>query len=306
VATQTSQTISDNEHWSKETIRHVKVLAKQKKGAKVSVNDYSQYRKRVAPVIKLPSGKTTNLPSGTTLYRMFGSFPQLLEAAGVTQGEKTTSPRKRREDMIADLQYVAKKLKLDTLSTHAYDRFREEHKTRPGKDENGKNAQVALSSSSVIRKWLGRWGMAVAQAGLKSSERTSTPKPTEVEAIDALRRAKEHCGGRLTQAAYSEFLNSLTEEERERFPTAMEIMDYFPTWQAALKVADVEQAEAIHETALYSASEIRRIVRDCETFLKAFYSDPTYQLDQPGYAIILDQSKRPMPPWDVVVDMMRV
>lgn len=287
---------ADNEQWIQETIKHVRILARRK-GGKISVSDYLAYRRQCTSV---------NLPSGTTLYRMFGSFPDLLERAGVAQGEKTTSPRKRREDMITDLQFVAKQIKVDTLSTHAYDRYREEHKLRPGVDEESKEVEVTLSSSSVIRKWLGRWGVAVAQAGLKSSERTSSPKPTEVEAIEALRQAKAYCGGRLTQAAYNEFLTSLGEEERSRFPTAMDILDHFPTWAAALKVADVEQADAIHKQALYTAAEIRRIVRQCETVLRRHMHDQNYQLDEDGYELIRGRSDRPMPAWDVIVDMMRV
>ena len=286
----------DNEQRRQNTIRHIRILARRK-GGKVSVSDYLAYRRQ---------HKTANLPSGTTLYRMFGKFSDLLEEAGINSTDKATSPRKRREDMITDLQYVAKQLELDTLSTHAYDRFREEHKTRPGLDEEGNDVPVRLSSSSVIRKWLGRWGTAVVQAGLKSSERAQAPKPTEIEAIDALRQAKEAWGGRLTPAAYQEFREQLPDDQRARFPSAGEILElHFPNWEAALKVADIEQGDAIHERALYTATEIRRLVRHCEALLRKHYSDPAYQLEQRGYEFLRSHSDRPLPEWDVIVDMMR-
>lgn len=293
---------ANTEQWKADTIKHVKILARLK-GGKVSVSDYLAYRR---------SCTTVNLPSGTTLYRLFGSFPDLLDAAGINAGEKATTNRMREEDMIADLQYVAKKLDLEMLSTHAYDRFRKPNpapdapvSARPVLDKAGKKkGESPLSSSSVIRKHLGRWGIAVSKAGLKSSERTTAPKPTEVESIDALRQAKARSEGRLTPTAYNEFRDSLPDDERTRFPTAMEILDHFPTWVAALKVADVEQSDAIHPHALYTAEEVRRIVRQCEQVLRKTMDQPDYQLEQEGYEMIQARAQRPMPAWDVVLTLM--
>lgn len=286
---------ANNEQRKKDTIHHVKILARHK-GGKISVSDYLAYRHQ---------HPSADLPSGTTLYRMFGKFSNLLKESGIDGSTQASSPRKRNEDMIADLQYVASELNLTTLSTHAYDRFREEHLMRPSIDENRQKIETKLSSSSVIRKWLGRWAVAVAQAGLKSSDRTQVPKATEVEAIDALRQAKDSCGGRLTAIAYGEFCSKLPLEQKSKFPSAGDILDYFPSWEAALKVADIEQGDAIHERALYTATEIRRLVRQCETFLRRHYKDPSYQLEAKGYKYLCSRSERPLPDWDVIVEMMR-
>jgi hypothetical protein len=286
---------NSNEQWLQDTLKHIRILHRRLGGKKISVNDYLAYREECTSV---------RLPSTTTIYRLYNDFPSLLEAAGIAQDEKPTSTRIPDEELIKDLQFAAESLGQSVLSTHAYDLFRKRQVTRPVQKEDGTVVHHKLSSSSVIRKWLGPWHEAVARAGLETSGRISAQKLTLTQAIAAIREAKSRVNGRLTQAAYREFYESLSKEEKESMPDQMAILDLFITWEQALKAADVEQSDAIHPRALYTRREIRRIVTRCESLLRRIYNDPSYHLEEKGYEALRARSKRPLPEWSVVEDLM--
>jgi hypothetical protein len=256
-----------------ETIKHLKIIARRH-NRRLVVQDYLEYRARHAP----------ELPALTTVYRLFSSWPEALAAAGVDRERQTELSRTSDEALIAALKKAAEGLGVTVLSSHAYDDYR-------------RSNDPELPSSSVIRKWLGRWAQAVKQAGLETTERQAPHRPTMAEVIEAIRKAKDEVGGRLTPRAYSEYHAALPAAERDTFPDISQILHQFPNWEAALRAADVEQSDTLHAHGLWSADEARRISQQVERVLGR-------PLDEAGYSEIRRRSRRPMPSWQVLNDLL--
>lgn len=259
----------------RETIKHVRLLSKRH-SRNLSINDYLEYRSKNAP----------NLPSLNTVYRLFGSWPDLLEEAGVSGGKDRELSRTSDEELIAALREASENLNVTVLSSHLYDEYR-------------KKQAPHLPSSSVIRKWLGPWAEAVARAGLETTERSSPRKATRREIIESIRRAKSQVPGLLTSAKYSDFIRSLPEEEKEKYPDMAQILNNLPTWEAVLKAADVEQSDMLHPDGLWTAEEARRIYQQAELL-----SGPP--LTEAKYKKIISQSSKQMPSWKVLSELLKI
>lgn len=266
----------------KETLKHLKKLA-GRRSKPLSVQEYLEYRHTHAP----------HLPSLTTIYRLFRSWSRALELAGVEHGEKSALSRTEDTVLIAALQECAKDLDIKVLSSHLYDDWREKNKKKWEKA-----GEEIRPSSSVIRKWLGRWAIAVEKAGLQTSERAVPRRPSVAEIIEALRTAKENVDGLLTQQAYSRFYAELDEEERKRWPDVLQILNQFPNWEAALRQADVQQADVLHPEALWTSEEARRIY-EIVVKLKGEFSEESY-------AEVVAVAKKPLPAYDIVAELLRM
>lgn len=260
-----------------ETLRHIRLLARRQSG-RPTVQDYLAYRAKHAP----------QLPSTSTLYRLFDGWQEALAAAGVSESGTQELSRTPDEELINALKEAAKALGVTELSSHAYDDYRRQVMQKEGRK---------LPSSSVIRKWLGHWATAVKKAGLESPERTTPRRATIDEVIEALRSAKQHLTGMMSPRAYNDFRSSLPDEEREKFPEISQIVTIFPDWEAALRAADVEQSDSLHPTALWTAEEARRIARQAEKILGR-------PLDEEGYERIRASARKPMPEWHVMHDLL--
>lgn len=256
-------------------IKHLRILARRH-DRRLVVADYQTYRAKHAP----------ELPATTTLYRLMGSWEGALAAAGVERGGQTDLSRTSDEALIAALRAAAEALDVQVLSSHAYDEYR-------------KSQAQHLPSSSVIRKWLGHWGEAVKRAGLETTERSSPRKLSMAEIIDALRQAKQHVGGMLTPRSYSDFYNSLSEDEAKRWPDVTHILSLFPTWETALRNADVEQSDELHPHALWSAEEARRIMQQVERILG-------HTPKKSEYEQLREKARKPMPAWEVMRDLLAI
>lgn len=256
-----------------EILKHLRLLARRH-NRRIVVQDYLEYRAKHAP----------QLPALTTVYRLLGSWPEALERAGAEESTTQDLSRTSDDSLIAALQQAAKGLDVTVLSSHAYDEYR-------------RTEAPDLPSSSVIRKWLGYWADAVKAAGLETTERTAPRRPTMIEVIDALRQAKGECDGILSPRAYSQYRDSLPDEKSESFPDLGQVLHQFPTWDAALRAADVEQSDAVHPEGLWTAEEARRINVQAEKVLGR-------PLDQAGYEKILSASRRPMPSWRVLRELL--
>jgi len=254
-------------------IKHLRILARRH-DRRLVVSDYQTYRAKHAP----------HLPATTTLYRLLGSWDGALAAAGVEQSNNVDLSRTSDEALIAALKEAAEALDVQVLSSHAYDEYR-------------KNKAPTLPSSSVIRKWLGRWGEAVKRAGLETTERSSPRKLSLAEIIDSLRRAKHEVEGMLTLRAYSDFYNALSEEEVKKWPDVTHILAHFPNWETALRNADVEQSDELHPRALWSAEEARRIMQQVERILGHTPKKAEYERMQ-------KRAVKPMPDWDIMQDLL--
>ena len=259
-----------------EIIKHLKILAKRH-SRRLVVQDYLEYRAKSAK----------HLPALTTLYRLFGSWGEALAAAGVDQTEKTELSRTSDEILDDALRHVAEQLNTKVLSSHAYDEYR------------AANA-AHLPSSSVIRKWRGRWADAVRNAGLETTERAAPRKPAMAEIIDALRRAKSEIDGMLTPHTYTSLVAGYPEDSRDQWPSTQHILSQFPNWEAALRAADVDQSDAVHPKALWTAEEARRIYQQCTLVLQA----AELKLTERTYQALRDRAKRPMPTWTVMTELL--
>ena len=257
-----------------EITKHLRLLARRH-NRPLQVQDYLEYRTKHAP----------HLPALATVYRLFGSWPAALRETGADGTSKSDLSRTSDEALIAALQQAARDLGVDVLSSHAYDEYR-------------RNNDPSLPSSSVIRKWLGYWADAVQAAGLQAAERTTPRPPTLVEIIDSIRLAKGAHEGMLASSDYTEYRENLPPEERDRFPDLSQVMQQFPTWDAALRAADVEQSDAVHPHGLWTAEEARRIATQSERILGR-------PLDREGYMEIKRRASRPLPSWQVLSDLLQ-
>jgi hypothetical protein len=252
-----------------EILKHLRILARRH-DRRLVVQDYLEYRAKHAP----------QLPALTTVYRLLGSWPEALVEAGVEQNDHSELSRTSDESLIAALKQAADALDVQVLSSHAYDEYRKTHAPN-------------LPSSSVIRKWLGRWAQAVKLAGLETTERSTPRRPTMAEIIDALRQAKMAVSGMLTPRSYADFHSSLDADEREMFPDVTHILSQFSNWEAALRAADVEQSDALHPNGLWTAEEARRIAQQVERIV----GEP---LTEESYMQVVARASRPMPSWTVM------
>lgn len=254
-------------------MKHLRVLARRH-DRRLTVQDYLEYRARYSP----------QLPALTTVYRLLGSWPEALIAAGVDESDKNDLSRTSDESLVAALREAAESLDVQVLSSHAYDEYRKANATH-------------LPSSSVIRKWLGRWAEAVKLAGLETSERSAPRKPTLAEIIDALRCAKLEVDGMLTPRTYAEFYTSLAEEDRKNWPDVTHILSEFTNWETALRNADVEQSDELHPKALWTAEEARRIMQQVERLLGR-------APEKEEYITLQSKARKPMPDWSVMQDLL--
>jgi len=255
-----------------EITKHLRLLARRH-NRRLVIGDYLEYRTKNAP----------HLPALGTLYRLFGSWPEALRKTGA-DGSGADLSRTSDEALIAALQQAARDLGVEVLSSHAYDEYR-------------RTSDPSLPSSSVIRKWLGYWADAVQAAGLQAAERTTPRPPTLVEIIESIRQAKSSVQGLLTPGDYSAYRENLPREKRERCPDLGQVMQQFPNWDAALRAADVEQSDALHPHGLWTAEEARRIAGQAERVLGR-------PLDREGYAEIRRRSRKPLPSWQILSDLL--
>jgi hypothetical protein len=264
-----------------EVIKHLKILARRRPGARLVVQDYLEYRLQHAE----------HLPALTTVYRLFETWPKALAAAGVDQGDPAELSRTSDDELVAALKQAAEGLGTTVLSSHAYDDYRRQH-------NQGLPREEWLPSSSVIRKWLGRWGQAVQRAGLETTERTTPHKPTLAEIIDALREAKRSTEGMLTEKCYTDWHAGLPADQRDRKPEAVHILAQFHDWQQALKAADVEQSDQLHPNGLWTAEEARRIASHMERILNG------RPLDRDIYETLKARSTKQLPEWAVLQQLL--
>jgi hypothetical protein len=267
-----------------ETRKHLKQLSRRLTGP-IEVSDYLEYRSKHA----------NHLPSVDTLLKMFSSWDNLLRACEIDP-ENGSEDLSRIPDsvLIKALQHAAADLDVSVLSSHAYDRWRSDY-IASGKEWH--KTYHDPPSSSVIRKWLGYWGDSVAAAGLAAHKRSSQRRPSTIEIIAALTEAKSRVSGMLSQVAYQRFVEELPEEERKNFPTFADILSSFPTWETALRAADVEQSDSLHPEGLWTAEECRRIARQSEVLL----GEP---LNEDNYQLIINKSKTPKPSWEVLQSLL--
>jgi len=261
-----------------ETRKHLRQLSRRMTRP-IEVDDYLEYRNQHAD----------HLPSVETLLRMFSSWENLLIECGIEGGGEELS-RIPDSVLISALQQAAKELGSESLSSHAYDRWRSEF------IESGKTWRPNYPdppSSSVIRKWLGYWGDSVAAAGLSTEKSPAQRRPSTIEIIHALNEVKSRVPGMLSPSAYQQFISGLDDQQRQDFPSFADILNNFPSWETALRAADVEQSDSLHPEGLWSAEECRRIARQAETLL----GEP---LTKENYQTIVDKSKTPKPSWKVL------
>lgn len=261
-----------------EAIAHIKKLGKQLKRPP-SVADFQEYRDKQAPT----------LVSLTTIYRLFGKWHRLLAAADLGHSDRHTS-RTPDDRLVAALKQAADELSVDVLSSHMYDTYRAEKAPE-------------LPSSSVIRKWLGPWADAVEKAGLQTSNRTLPRRPSKKDVLVAICNAKREVDGMLDMKAYSQWYSALSEERQETTPDVLSILHHYPTWDAALREADVEQSDALHPTALWAADEARKIYTDMQRVAESLYHGA---LDEEIYNELCHQSRKPLPTWDVLVYLLKL
>lgn len=270
-----SDPVNHNDPRVKETIKHIKLLSRRH-SRHLGIHDYLDYRSKNAP----------QLPSLNTIYRLFGSWPELLIEAGVNEEDDRDLSRTSDEELIGALELAARELDVKILSSHVYDEYR-------------RTKVPDLPSSSVIRKWLGPWAEAVQQAGLETTERAAPRKATRREVIEAIRRAKAEVPGLLTSTKYSDFISNLPEEQHDEYPDLVQILHNLPTWEAALKAADVEQSDMLHPNGLWTAEEARRIYQQAETVTGG-------KLNEESYNDIIKKSSKQMPSWKVLSELLQV
>ncbi len=255
-----------------------KVLSVVRKLAKenttnLSVQQYMEWRKEKDPT----------LPALTTVYRMFNSWGDLLAEAGISQPDEE---RKRTSDqeLVAALQAVAVALGVKVLSSHMY-------------DEQRRRMEQKLPSSSVIRKWLGPWEIAVQRADLEAPKRATPRKVTTAEVLHSLRVATRRSREALTPQIYAKLMSDADEEEE--WPDLMQIMSLFPSWETALRAADIEIADDLHPHALWTVEEARRTLNLVAQLLNG-------PVDGGLYEDIRKRAKRPMPTWETICELLGI
>lgn len=269
-----SKSVNSKDPRVKEIKKHLKILSRRHEGA-ISTKDYLEYRSKHAP----------SLPSTATLYRLFGSWNNALVESNINEQKELS--RFSDESLIESLQKAAKDLDVEIMSTHTYDKWRSEQ------------PEPLPPSSSVIRKWMKTWANAVERAGLKSTDRSVSRSPSVSEVIEAIRNAKSNTTGMLDQQKYIDYLETLKNPEKDKYPDMIGILKVFPSWELALRAADVEQADVIHPTGMWTADEVRKIVKKSEMVL----GEP---LNENNYKKITSASRTPKPSWKVIKDLLKL
>lgn len=234
---------------------------------RVGVEDYKRYRREHAPT----------LPSVTTIYRVFGSWTTILALSAIVT---PTNPQRRRSsepELLGALRRVAGALGVSVLSSHAYDGYRTSH------------PEMNLPSSSVIRKWLNSWEEAVERAGLESPRSSGVRRVPVTEVLEHLRRAIADAGPDLSTSDYEEWCKE-READGEEPPRMIHILQSYPTFEVALRAADVERSDDLHPHALWTADEARRIARNVEALTRR-------RINRSDYEMIRTRARRPMPTW---------
>lgn len=243
-------------------------------GRPVSVQEYSKHRKASDP----------NLAAVTTVYRLFpGGWSEVLDHAGVCENDAEKRKRTSTTDMVAALVYVAQTLSVDVLSSHAYDEFRA-------------RSQKKLPSSSVIRKWLHSWEEAVQAAGLEAPRRSGTRRVSPTAVIETLRLAVRDLGEAMTPVDYEEWCLERSADGEDP-PRLAQVLQAFPSFELAVRSADVERSDDLHPHALWTSDEARRIARNCVAFLRR-------PLDEAGYEEIRSKASKPMPSWKTLSQLL--
>lgn len=240
----------------------------------VSVQDYNSHARQ-----------HPDLPAMNTVYRLFGKWPNVLEAAGIEETESRT--RAPKEELIADLRFVAEQLGVQVLSTHAYDEFRRHTKRK-------------LYSSSVIRKWFTTWELAVQAAGLGAPKRSMVRRVAPSLVLAALQQAVRDLGDDLTPQGYDAWAQAqiAAEAPREReIPRLAQVMMTYPTWEQALRSAEVERSDDVHPQALWTAEEGQRILQSAERVLGG-------EVTEAAYERLRSRARRPLPSWTTLQELL--
>lgn len=237
-------------------------------GRRVSVADYRRHREHHRA-----------LPAITTVYRIFGSWDEVIAAAAKPVGGLTRR-RSSEPELVGALGLVAKALGVQVLSSHAYDGYRACH------------PELDLPSSSVIRKWMHSWEEAVERAGLQSPRRSGVRRVPMPEIIEAIRAAIEDVGPTLDTQSYEDWCLERVADGDDP-PRLVHILQSYPSFEVAVRAADVERSDDLHPHALWTADEARRIRTNVETITGR-------RLAREDYEALRARARRPMPTWDTL------
>lgn len=234
---------------------------------RVTIKDYRSYRERHAP----------SLPAVTTIYRVLGSWETVLAVSSIVAVANPQRRRSSERELIGALQRVAASLGIDVLSSHAYDGYRTSH------------PELALPSSSVIRKWLHSWEEAVERAGLESPRRSGVRRIPMEEIIASMRVALQDVGPTLDAQSYEDWCQERIADGDDP-PRLVHVLQNYPTFEVALRAADVERSDDLHPHALWTTDEARRIRRNVEIITRR-------RLTRDDYELLRSRATRPMPTW---------
>lgn len=274
-------------------------------GRRPNVADYNEFRKRENR--KRVRAGQQRVPSMSAVYRMYDKWPVALAAAGIAE---TTTPAVRAsdEELLHDLRYVAGKLGTDELSTSRYDAYRKLH---PFVVCGVSGRKRRLYSSSVVRKWVGDWPVAVARAGLRTTGKQQRRPPQNVEVLDWVRRAHRE-GFSIDAGGWLEFLASLDEEQRKGAPEPNHVIDHLHSFANARRAVGDDSDEVIDcGGVLWFRSEVGALIR---SQLEEQTGMPREQareqlargISRERYDRLMAQSRRPLPPWPAVERVLGV
>lgn len=152
--------------------------------------------------------------SSSTIQKRFGSWNRALELAGIAELKRVNIPH---NELIADLQNVATKLKLETVSSLLY-------------DTHGKFC------AATFERAFGSWAKAISIAGLKPT--SWKPKATEEELFDNMASVWEKVG---RQPRQSDFHPPISHFSQRSY------VNRYGSWRKALEafVAAVNSGEAV-------------------------------------------------------------
>ncbi|WP_217924735.1 hypothetical protein [Miltoncostaea oceani] len=200
----------------------------------------------------------------------------MLERAGLGAESDEGSRRTSEASLLEALRTVASALSTEVLSSHAYDEYR----ARCG---------LSLPSSSVIRKWLDSWEQAVIKAGLQAPRRSGVRRPSAALVIESVRAAIRAHGSAITPAQYEDWCLECTANGEDP-PRLSSVLQVFPSFEIAVRSADIERSDDLHPHSLWTADEARRISRLSEMIVGAPLTEESYEL-------LRARATRPMPTW---------
>jgi 5-methylcytosine-specific restriction endonuclease McrA len=140
--------------------------------------------------------------SSSTIQKRFGSWNNALAQCGIAVQKRVDIPE---EELLADLQRVAKKLQNQTVS-------REQYRT------HGQFADITLS------RHFGNWAASLTKAGLKSTG--WKPPATEEDLFENMAQVWEHVGRQPTQ---KDFRPPVSRYSKTTY------VNYYGSWRAALE-----------------------------------------------------------------------